>query len=282
MSYNVLMGELPPPVSPPMALAPRPRPVGGKVARGRRTVKMPDGRVVPARAPGTNLYVPGFLDDEADAALMREGGEEYEADALMAMQQGQLGIAIPLAPVIGIASGLFGKKVSEKEKWLRSTRADGHAAGAGSVSAVAQLLSAAKDSKYPERRRIGLEYLTQLANGQGYDGKKYVQATPAVQLAAQKALATLGQSVGPVATMPTPTATGGGSPSYPVTVMPGPDAPQYDPSTLPTPEQVAQAAAGAPAGGGFDLKKWLPVILVGGLVLLGPKRRGNPRRRRRR
>lgn len=105
-------------------------------------------------------------------------------------------MAIPIIASLGATvgekiAGIFGGGPSAKELNLRSSRADGHAAGSGDVSAVAKLLSAAQYSKYPERRQIGLAYLVELANGKGYQGRT---ATLAVQTAAKAALKTMGAS----------------------------------------------------------------------------------------
>lgn len=202
------------------------------------------------------------------------------------------GYGIPLAPVIGVVGSLFGGKISEKEKWLRVTRADGHAAGSGNVAAVAQLLSAAKDSKYPERRDTAMRYLLELAGGKAYNGREYLTATPQVQQAAQDALVSLGVRP-PAPAAPSPPVTYYPLPAPTSAPSPGNNLPVYQPipgeGVVPLPMQTP---AGGPMPTTADTLFGIPrplaylglAVGLGSLLLprLMPPRRNPPRRRKRR
>jgi hypothetical protein len=253
MAYNWQIGAAPGVPEPRPVASPRRRAVGGRPV-GRGVVRTADGRTLAVRPPGTRLYVPGYLDDETEHRLMRQ----------------QLGIVVPVAAAVPLVAGLFGKK-SQEQKYMQQTRADGHSAGSGSVGAVAALASAAKDSRYPARRQAALQYLRELASGKGYNGKAYVAATPAVQGAAQQALASLGQGVpGPVVgpvSVPAP------SPVTLVPQIPGvvPVPITYTPSApAGSTEMVPPTTSGLPSSG-FDMKSLLipGAIGVGLLLVLG-------------
>lgn len=244
MAYNCSLGAAPP-GNPSPSFAPARRPIGGRhIGRGR--IKFPDGRTIQARAPGTPFYVPGYLDDASEASL---------------------GLAIPLAPVIGLVGGLFGGGADKKKMKDRTARLNEMTAKAYAGDAAA------------------LAVLDQMATGYGGNwGSAYnsiKNAAKKVAAAVRAKLSAAGST--PPTAIPAPSAAPVAPP--PVTLMPTIPgvtvAPvTYQPDAPPAAAPVATASAG---GGGFDLSQMaLPIGLGLAALLVLPKLMKNPPRRRRR
>lgn len=249
MAYNWKLGDAPTPVpTPTPAFAPARRPVGGRPVKNGARVRTADGRMVASRPPGTQLYVPGYLDDESDALILR---------------QQQLGLAIPVAPVLSLLSS----KGPDKKKWRERTNRLNEMtakAEAGDASALAEL--------------------DKMAGGYGgawgtaYNPIKRMARDAAARIRAKQAGAAPAPGSPPIVVQPVPGVIPIAQPipAPPPTYSAPVPVPASDSPPMPaTPD--APIAPGAPqSGGGFDAGKLVvPGLVVAGLLMFsGGFRRG--------
>lgn len=231
MTYNWQMGAPPDAPEPPKRMLPIRRRVGGRVASRGRVVTA-DGRIIEGRPPGTRLYVPGYHDDETEHMMMRQ----------------QLGLAIPVAPIIGAIGGKLLGKGPDKGKWNDRTKRLKAAIAAQDLTTLDLIASGYGGNwgtAYKPIERAARDAAAAIRKG---------SATAAAPVAAP--------APAPVTLVPQIP----GVVPVPVTYTPSPSAPAPEMTPPPTPAPIATADA---AGGGMDLKALIiPGAVVGALLVL--------------